>query len=516
MTRRILTLGAALALASVSLADFKLTILHTNDLHAHVEPTRTRQYDLGGYARHATLIRDLREGATNPILLNAGDTFQGTLFFNVYQGLADLAYMNYVGYQAMAVGNHEFDRGPVPLGDFARLAKFPLLAANLDVSAEPALAGVVKPSTVLEVGGERVGIVGCVTADLESVSSPGPNVKVLPLVESVQQEIDALTGQGVNKVVVLSHCGYEEEKEMGRQLHGVDVIVGGHSHSLLGRFDQDYLRPRGPYPTVFKNADGDTTLLVQAWEWGKVVGRIEVTFDDAGKVQSWTDAGPELVTPLIAEDPVLASMVSALTKPIESLMKQVVGSADVALDRGSANGESLMGNVIADAMLAATAKQGSVAAFMNAGGVRAALEAGEVTYGQAITVQPFNNTLVVLDLTGAELRAALEHGGSKLPEFGGGFLYPSRGVKMVFDPAKPSGQRMATLTIDGSPVEDGQVYRITFNSFTAAGGDGHEGLRDAKGERSDTGLLDIDALIEYFKSNSPVIARREGRVVVKG
>ena len=182
MKRCWVSIALILSCAPIALANFTVTFLHTNDLHSHVEPVKIKGVELGGYARQATLIKKFRNESPNPILLNGGDTFQGTLFFNVYLGLADVAFMNQVGYQAMAAGNHEFDRGPKVLADFARLAAFPILAANLDVSSDPDLKGLIKPSAIITVGTERIGVVGAVTPDLMDISSPGDNVKLKDLI----------------------------------------------------------------------------------------------------------------------------------------------------------------------------------------------------------------------------------------------------------------------------------------------------------------------------------------------
>lgn len=486
-------LAAFVMCAPFAFADETITILHTNDLHAHVEPVKVKGVELGGYARQATLIKKLRAGATNPLLLNGGDTFQGTLYFNVYHGLADVSFMNQVGYQAMAVGNHEFDRGPKGLADFAKLANFPILAANLDVSTEPLLAGLIKSSTILTAGQVRVGIVGAVTPDLPTISSPGDNVRMKELIPSLQAAIDELQKQGLDKIVVVSHCGYGEEKRMASQLKGVDVVVGGHSHTFLGNVTlPGDPRSGGAYPTVVKNADGDTALVVQSWEWGKVFGRIEITFDEGGKVKSWSKDQPIPVTADIPEDPVVASMISALRKPIEDLMNKPVGETTAEIPRNGPGKQGAMADVITDAMLDATKKMGSVIALMNAGGVRSALNAGKITYGDAISVQPFNNTLVVIDLTGAELLEALQSG----------ILYVSKGSRVEGN----------SVTVAGEKLDVKKTYRCTFNSFVAGGGDGLTVVKESKGYRLDTGLLDIDALLEYLKANSPIVPKAEGRI----
>ena len=495
-----------------------VTILNTNDMHAHVESFAQRGREMGGYARQATLINGFRASDPNPVLLCAGDTFQGTLFFTEYEGLADLAYMNYVGYQAMAVGNHEFDRGAGTLARFAGLARFPLLAANLDATRDPALGSLIKPSVVLVVGGERVGIVGALPPDLLAISSPGPTIAVKDLVSSVQSAVDALTQQGVDKIILLSHVGYAADVDLATRLHGVDVIVGGHSHTLLGTV-AGLPQPAGDYPTVRKNPDEASVLIVQAWEWGKVLGRISVSFDDGGHVVRWDNAGPVPVDLSIPEDPTVKAMVAAFARPVASIRDQVVGHSEkgVATTRVTArHAENPMANVITDAMLTATEKAGSVAAFVNAGGVRAGLEPGPVTYGQAVTVQPFSNTLVQLDLTGTELREVLEETLGGLPESAAGLLYPSRGTSYSLDLGKPAGQRVVGLMVGGGPAVDAKVYRFTVPSFLAGGGDAHALLKSSRGYRYDTGILDIDALVDFLKAHDPTDGRLEGRVEILG
>lgn len=506
-------LGATPVLAE---QPFTLTILHTNDMHAQVEPMTSRGLTLGGYTRQASLIRQFRAADPNAVLLSAGDVFQGTLYFNLYEGLADLAFMNLIGYQAMAVGNHELDRGPGPLARFASLATFPLLSANLDVSQEPLLAGLIHPWTVVEVGGERLGLIGATPDDLATISNPGPTVRAGAAREAVQRAIDALTAAGVNKVILLSHLGFERDLELAGQLAGVDVIVGGHSHTLLGAVP-GLPQPRGEYPTVVKDAAGATVLIVHAWHRGLVLGRIQVTFDAQGRVQGWAQAAPVPVEMSVGEDPVARAVLAALEKPLAGMRDAVIGQAAAAIPATritSQHAESPMGNLVADAMLAATARAGSVAAFINQGGVRASFEAGPLTYGQALTVQPFSNTLVQVELTGAQLRSALEQPLGQFPAEADGLLHPSRGTSYRIDPSRPPGQRVVGLEVAGQPVDPSAIYRITVPSFIAGGGNGHTVIARAGGYRYDTGTLDVDALVQFIREHTPVAHALEGRVTV--
>lgn len=503
------------ALGSLAAADKPITItfLHSNDMHAHVEGAVIRGKPFGGYARQATVIERIRAKEPNVVLLNAGDTFQGTLYFNVYEGLADLAYMNAVHYDAACLGNHEFDRGPATLANFVKRANFPILCANLDFSKEPALNGLVQPSTVLNVGGEKVGVVGAETPDVFDISNPGSNISLKDLRTSVQAAVDDLTKQGINKIVLVTHIGYNVDQQLVLQLHDVDLVVGGHSHTPLGTPDlPGWPTPQGPYPTVVKDSVGQPIPIVQCWEWSKVFGDIKLQFDANGKVVKVVEAKPIVVDESIPEDKSIVSLIAALQKPIAALQNEPIGRTETGLPRTTGTpGENPMAFVVADSMLASTAKTGSVAAFVNLGGVRSNLEPGTITYGEAITVQPFNNTLTVMDLTGVELKGALEEGVADTDKLGG-LLNPSHGTSYKIDFSKPAGSRVSDLIVAGSAVDTSKTYRVTFLNFTANGGDAHVVLKNSKGKRVETGLLDIDALVDYVKSHSPLNKTTEQRV----
>lgn len=486
-----------------------MTVLHTNDLHAHVEPVVVRGKSVGGYARQASVILKLREESINPILLNAGDTFQGTLYFNEYEGLADLAVMNLLGYQAMALGNHEFDMGIGPITTFAKHARFPLLAANLDLSKEPELEKLVKKSTVIEVAGERVGLIGCVPDELMQIILPIPTIKVLDFQKSIQTEADNLKKQGINKIILLSHAGIEREIAFSNKFKNIDLIVGGHSHTLLGDIDiPGFTGSRGSYPYVGKDANNEPILVVQAWEWGKVVGKIELEFDAKGILTAWKGE-PVLVDDSYPENPFVAALIAAFEKPINIKKNTPIAKLENDLSQrwDQKTGEGLMGSVIADAVLAKTKGLGSVAAFWNSGGVRAPLQAGQINYGSLVEVCPFGNTLVVIDLTGKEIMDSIELG-----LMGGGMLLPSRGFSYTFNPSAAAGSRLISASLNGQAVVPTRTYKITVSNFTAGGGDGHEVLKNAKGTRIDTGFIDLEALIEYFKANNPLKIGNEGRI----
>ena len=258
MITRFLTASAALALsAGMAQADYSLTILHTNDFHARFEPIS--KYDsgcsaedngegkcFGGTARLVTAIKEARARSNNSILVDGGDQFQGTLFYTYYKGKLAAEMMNKLGYDGMTVGNHEFDDGPEVLRGFMDAIEFPILMSNADVSGEPQLAGKLMKSTVIERGGEKLGMIGLTPQDTDELASPGPNIIFTDPVDAVQDEVDRLTEEGVTKIIVLSHSGYGVDQRVAAETTGVDVIVGGHSNTLLGEMEG----AEGPYPTM--------------------------------------------------------------------------------------------------------------------------------------------------------------------------------------------------------------------------------------------------------------------------
>ncbi|MCB0240873.1 MAG: metallophosphoesterase, partial [Anaerolineae bacterium] len=264
-----------------------MTILHTNDTHANIEPCTVTcgapNTNLGGVARRYTAIQAVKAEVSNVLLVDAGDSFQGTLFFNYWQGLEEAHFMNELGYQAAAVGNHEFDSGPPALANFIAAADFPVLSANIDASAQVSLTGMIEPYTVIEVGGESIGVFGLTTEETSNISSPGPDVIFNDHTAAAAATVATLQGMGINKIVALTHLGYDVDVPLAASVSGIDVIVGGHSHTPLGPMPD----PQGPYPTVVTSPAGEPVLVVSAWEWGKYLGRLDVTFDSAGVVQDY-------------------------------------------------------------------------------------------------------------------------------------------------------------------------------------------------------------------------------------
>jgi 5'-nucleotidase/UDP-sugar diphosphatase len=518
MISRIMTTTCALALsAGAAAADYSLTILHTNDFHARFEPIsrfdsgcsaedNTAGECFGGTARLVTSVAEARARSNNSILVDGGDQFQGTLFYTYYKGAAAAEFMNKLGYDGMTVGNHEFDDGPEVLTGFMDSVNFPVLMSNADVSGEPLLADKLMKSTVIERGGEQIGLIGLTPENTDELASPGPNVIFSEPIAAVQAEVDKLTEMGVNKIIVLSHSGYGVDQEVAANTTGVDVIVGGHTNTLLG----DDENAAGPYPTMV----GDTAI-VQAYAYGKFLGELNVTFDDEGKLIEASGA-PILIDGNVVEDAETVARVAELAAPLDEIRNKVVAEAAAMIegDRSVCRAmECSMGNLIADAMLARVADQGIQIAFQNSGGIRSSIDAGEVTMGEVLTVLPFQNTLSTYQVTGETMLAALENGVSQHEEGSGRFPQVA-GMTFAVDLAAAPGARISDVMVGGMPIDPAATYGVVSNNFVRNGGDGYDMFKTAM-NAYDFGPDLADVTAEYIAANAPYQPYTDGRITMK-
>jgi len=511
-------------------ADFALTLLHTNDVHAHIadfdamgqECTADKKSQgkcLGGAARLATAVAQARAEGGNTLLVDAGDWFQGTLAYTRFKDEALRKVTSRLGYQAMAPGNHEFDDGPAVLASFLSGVPFPMLACNMDVSAEPLLAGKIAPYAVLDVGGRAVGVVGVANEDTASLSSPGEHVRFLAAEEPLRAAVAELAGRGVNIIIAVSHAGFERDKVLAAAVTGLDVIVGGHNHLLLANGAPE---AAGPYPLRISGPDGDTACVVTAGSWGKYLGRLNLRFDAAGRVVE-AEGDPRPMDAGVAQDPDMAALVATYEERLAPFRATAVGSLETALPLARADcrgGECLIGDMAADAVLATAERHEARAALVNAGSIRAGLPAGEVSLGAVLTTFPFGNTLVVCDLLGADLMAALEHGVSLAhdPLGSGTGRFPMvAGLRYAFDPAREAGSRILSAEIRGpdgkfAPVDPAAAYRVAISDYLSRGGDGYAMLKD----RAKNVLLDgrtMDEMVAgYLAAHSPLKMELDGRI----
>ncbi|HJZ49520.1 MAG TPA: 5'-nucleotidase C-terminal domain-containing protein [Roseiflexaceae bacterium] len=503
---------------------YKLRIIHTNDHHARIEPVTGGTPPApvhGGVSRRKTLIDAIRDEGGNQLLIDAGDVFQGTLWFNQYLGMADLEFYHAMGYEAMAIGNHEFDKGQEPLAEFIKRAQFPVLSANIATDGSSPINGLYKPWIVREVGGQKIGIFGLTTEETSVISSPGAGITFTNYIDAARKAVADLKAQGVSKIIALTHIGITFDRELARQVDGIQVIIGGHSHTPMGPQIKP-ADPSRPYPEVIASPSNKPVIMATDWEWGRWLGDLTVGFDANGDITSVVAAHPTEVLPSVEPNQGFEDRIKVLGAPLTALRTKVVGEAAVPLNGARADvrtKETNFGNLIADAMLEKGRPAGAQVAIMNGGGIRTSVDAGPITLGELLEVQPFGNQLSLVTLTGAQLKEALENGVSQIETVAGRFAQVSN-MRYSFDPARPIGDRVTGVQIgDGkggySALDPAGSYRLATINFLVTGGDGYTVF--SKGaNRLDTGLLDIDVTTEYITAHSPVSPQVEGRIVVGG
>ncbi len=538
---------------------FEMTLAHLNDTHSHLEPVSVTltldgvktTVEVGGFARLKTVIDKMRAADSSLLLLHAGDAVQGTFYFTQYGGNVEFDLLNMLGVDAFTFGNHEFDRGVGSLQGWITRSRFPWISANIDFSAEPAVFPLVRPYLIKEINGEKVAIIGVTTEMTPQLTKSVGRVVFNDAATSVERQVKALCALGINKIILLSHLGYPQDRELAGRVAGIDIIVGGHSHTFLGDkadLASIGLVPEGSYPTEVVAPDGRRALVLQAGKWGMAVGSLKATFSPEGEISGYV--GREVIpvgasfyrdgvavtpdtdsyrairsaidkskTAVIAnDDSAVAAALAPFKAALEKFRREVVAVAVEDIEIGVNSGP---GPLAVDAMLAAL--PGAQIALLNYGAVRKGLKAGNISVSDVFEVMPFANTLVLVDLTGAELKQALEDDIHYLAgRYGAdaGRRQPYLGnAKMVVRPTSAKGSRISLLTIrdkDGlyHPVDPGKVYRTVVNDFTAEGGDGFSVIKKASGFRNDTGIIDSDAFRDYLKSLGRVANPAEQRITV--
>lgn len=517
--------------ASAAMADYSLSIFHFNDFHARFESIS--KYDsscgekneakgkcFGGIARLKTKLDERRaaldEEGQQHILTVAGDAFQGTLFYTKYKGNATASFFNSLDIDGFALGNHEFDDGPPVLSNFLSRVRFPVLGGNVDASAEPLLTGKFKGYRIINEGDQRVALIGIVTTDTVNIASPGDNVKFIDNKTYLNEAIPEIQAMGVNKIVVISHAGYPEDVELAESVPGIDVIVGGHSNTFMSNTNP---RAATPYPDVVRGPDNNLVAIVQAYAYSKYLGELKVDFDNAGNVTAAT-GDPHLLDTSVVPDANFTAKLNGLAEPLNAEKNVVVANSATVIDGDRKNcrtKECEMGNLVSDAMLARTKDQGVTIAIQNGGGLRASIDAGEVTKGAVLTVLPFQNTLSTFKLKGSDVVAALENGVSQV-EDGKGRFPQVAGLRYAWDASvEPLKGRIKQVQVmDGGnwvDIDPAKVYGVVSNNFMRSGGDGYKVFAKNGMEAYDFGPGLEDVVIAYLQKNAPYSAYTDGRIV---
>lgn len=538
-----------------------VNILHMNDHHSHLasdtldfdvsslglettlsdgSPLEEVSIEYGGFPMLVSAFQKYEKRVKNPIKIHAGDAITGTVYYSLFKGQADADMMNQICFDAFALGNHEFDDGDNGLANFLDFlndgdCNTPVIAANVIPGSESAIAtGYIQPYTVLDIENQKVALIGIdIAGKTKNSSNPDDDTVLLDETETAQQMIDEVTEMGVDKVILVTHYGYENDIELAQNLSGVDVIVGGDSHSLVdnktGTFTDLGFNSSGEYPTRVTDMDGNEVCVIQAWEYAHLMGRLKVRFDKNGHVKSCkgtpvmplnkeivyedndedeterivtgadavaiqSDLGSYRGIEFIEPNADTEELLAVYNEEVEVLEQTVIGtvSENLCLDRWPGQGRSTIcdrmatyahgsdiSNIVAKAFLTVTPT--ADIAIQNGGGVRVDVAAGEYTIADAFTLLPFSNTLVTLELTGQQIIDVLEDAlANTLDNGGSSGSYPyGSGLRYDVDASATFGSRISNVEINPRvesewvAIDLAATYTVVTNDYIASGKDGY-------------------------------------------
>ncbi|RKY61230.1 MAG: multifunctional 2',3'-cyclic-nucleotide 2'-phosphodiesterase/5'-nucleotidase/3'-nucleotidase [Candidatus Neomarinimicrobiota bacterium] len=511
----------------------KVVTIFTNDIHGGIDRREAGFINpdfppmLGGGAAAGRYIRQERAKAEKQgwgfLLLDAGDIYQGTPVGTKTKGEAVIEYMNSVGYDALSVGNHDFDNGWHNLKHLSEMANFPFLASNLFSKTTGEIVDFVKPYIIKEIQGIKIGIIGTTLQSTPGMSFP-EHVEGLDFrseAEGIEKYIPILRNQGVNMIIVVTHAwlaydpveGYKEmlareaedenntgyyssssAQEIAHNVSGIDVMFSGHVHHGIYAPWEDPVN----HTLIFQNyANGSNLGHVNFYihrKTGTLAGYDFVSDDGALFTLFEDDFFP---------DTVIASKIAKQVKKAEAGFDEIIGTSTGPITR-SGSGESPMGDLVVDAMRSIS--QADIA-FSNFGGVRADLPAGAITPRQIFSVMPFGNRIVVMNVTGKFLRDLVE---DRVSGNSRGMLIS--GAEIIIDRSKPNGSRVKSFRIGGKAIDDNKEYTLAVTDYLAEGNSGYERLTEISPDRVNySGVLLRQALIDYISQNSPIVPKTDGR-----
>lgn len=545
----------------------ELTVVHINDHHSHLEEEKMTlklngkdvTVNVGGMPRIAQKIEDVKKKNKNTLALHAGDALSGTLYYTLFHGKADAALMNTVKFDYFTLGNHEFDDGNNVLKAFLDELKIPVLSSNVIPDKGSVLEGKWKPYAIRKIGGQDVAIVGLdVVGKTVESSNPGKDVKFTDEVETARKVVAELQSKGINKIILLSHAGYERNVEIAEKVAGIDLIITGDTHYLLGKeFAEFGLKPvKDEYPTKVTSPAGEPVYVAEAWNYNYILGQMKVKFDAKGVITELT-ATPQILIgddffevkdekgekvqlndaekaevlkfvrnhkniEVVKNNPVSQGVLENYRKEKTELGKQSIGKIKDVIPGGSDNRipneknpeGSLATTLVAEAVLHSLQNTGTGNVdfvIFNSGGVRVTINPGDFTTDQAYTLLPFtSNTLYTMKITGAEVKQVIEDalnfvftGGSS-----GAFPYGA-GIRYEATKEGNLGTRVKKVEVFDRKankwvlIDSRKTYVVGTNSYIASGKDGYTTFgkitSDPDRGGTDTYLGDAKAFIDYLK-----------------
>ncbi|XP_043470032.1 apyrase-like [Leptopilina heterotoma] len=527
---------------------FELSVIHFNDFHARFLQTgpasdicNEEMHEstcIGGVARVYTASKKLLNERPNGIFLNAGDMYQGTIWYNLFKWNVTVEFMNMLPHDAMTIGNHDFDNGIAGLVPFLKHINSPVVVANLDITEEPTLKGLFTNSTIIEKSGRKIGVIGALLSTSYMISRT-ENVIFIDEVLAINAEAKNLKAKGVEIIIVLSHCGLDIDRIIAANCSDIDIIVGGHSHTFLYTGPEPYLDiPEDEYPVHVKQEEsGRSVLIVQASAFTRYIGNLTVWFDSRDEVVNW-EGNPILLDHSIPEDPEVLKALKPWKKLADIKGKQIVGSTKVYLDGKYVcrRGECNMGNLITDSMVDYNIGKDDNKYFwtraaigvINVGGIRSSIsnDPETIRFEDIVGVQPFENTLDTAEFLGRSILKFLEKAvlaSRSKNEFVGKLFYQWSGIQVTYNLSSVPYHRVVDVKVRCQackiPIYEklnlDKWYRLTTLNFL---------LDESKyappylnGYRNRIrGPQFIDVLADFIRKKSPITYGTEGRITLLG
>ena len=479
-----------------------LTVLSLSEYHGNL---LADDEGVGGLAQVATIVDQVRaETGGNVLVVNTGDILIGTVMSSAFRGVPDVEAMNLIGFDALVLGNHEFDFGIEHMDMLEDLAEFPFITTNLVGTYHLG----VEPAVFQRVGDLDVAILGITNPNLYEVTSA--ETRRLTLADShdiAQRAVDSVRDM-VDVVIILTHQNTSEDLELLRAVSGADLIIGGHTPGWNGMYlPTSSFDPSLPDGAV--EVSSPRGVLVKAPSFTAAVSRVDLTVEDGRVVKA---VAANIPVQGFDPDPEVTALTAEYEARLDDRLSVVVGTAAVTLDgeRGNVRTvETNLGNLIADGLRAAFPE--ADIAFANGGGIRNTIAQGDITLGNVLSVHPFGNTIVTFDLTGGQVLDALENSVSQIEDVSGRFLQVS-GLSYSYDLSRAPGSRVMSVEVDGEPLDLASSYTIVTNNFVAGGGDGYEVFTQGQ-NLYDSQNLDADVLADYIRSLGTVSPAVEGRII---
>lgn len=459
-------------------SDFTLHLMHTNDLHAHLIPfnpdNRACDYSskacLGGFARLKTVIDAYRTQYPDTILLDAGDRFSGTVFYTLRKGQDIIKLMNDFHYDAMTLGNHDFDDGLSEIEKMTAHTNAPVVCANIDFSDKDTLKQKIRPALIVERNGQQIGIIGALTEDVKTETLHAGEITLKPFLQSIQQEINRLKQQGINKIILLSHAGVTVDEQLAHQLTDIDIIAGGHTHTLFSNNPTEKTA-KNPYPKVVKNAQGKKVLIVSSGYGGQHIGQLSIDFNQKGEIIAY-QGDTKRIDADVPVDSGMEAKIKSIEKTLAELLNapltEVPFNIPLTPNRLFCSENCHIGEVLTD-LIKQTVPEAEIV-FLNAGGIRTGLPNGTVTFKHLAQSYPFDSPLILTPMTDTEIRAFLQHGlKNYLPNDRTNAFLQIAGATYTFD---PQNRQLKTLIYE-TPKSQNETYLVAMPSFIANGGDGY-------------------------------------------